>query len=956
MTNAKILIVQENEPDAVDLEERLQGLGHTVCATVPSGRRAIEKAAEMRPDLALIDLGLEGDVDGIEAAEQIGRRFNIAVIYLTDDARENLLQRAQTTRPFGYVLKPFEERQLHLNIQTALSMQERERKHRETELRLERTVTELQDQTQLMETVFNSMSEGIVVADATGRLLLANPGTERIFSTECTEAADSEPGEWAETHGVFYPDQETYVPMDQLPLVRALQGESTDGLEVFVRNEKKPDGVYLSISGQPVLSRETNEVKAGVVVFRDITKSKKIEARLEQTVSELRNQTRLMETVFNSVSDGVVVTGADGSFLLINPRAEQIVGAMPPGRSPDQWAETYGMFHPDKVTPFPIDDLPLMLALRGEASDDVELFIRNPGKSKGVYISVNARPLHDTSGTAEGGVIVFRDITKLKETEAELRQTVRNLQDQAQLMETVFNSMSEGIIVADATGRLLFANPSAERISGMEMVPSKPSEWAQIYGIFYLDQETHVPTDQNPLVRALRGESTDDFEAFVRNEKKPDGVYVSGNGRPILSHETNEVTAGVVVFRDITKSKKIEARLERTIAELQDQSRLMETTFNSVSDGVVVTDTDGRFLLVNPSAERIVGMGATGAPSDQWSETYGTFYPDGETLFPSKDLPLMRAMCGEASDDTELLIRNPERPEGVYISVNARPLRDDAGVVKGGVIIFRDITKLKEIEAELRQTVRNLQDQAQLMETVFNSISDGVVATDENGSYLIFNTSAKRITGMYEPAAKLAQRPETYGLFLLDRETPFPADELPIARAIRGEATDGVEMFIRNPKRPEGVYTSVSGRPLRDDAGITKGGVIVFRDVTAIKEAEERLQQTAASLRTQTHAMETIFNSISDGVVVADENGDFRVFNPSAERIVGIGRTDTGPDQWTDRYGIFFLDRATPFPTGELPLVRAIRGESSNEVEMFIRNPRIPEGVCISVSGEAAAG
>ena len=351
-----------------------------------------------------------------------------------------------------------------------------------------------------------------------------------------------------------------------------------------------------------------------------------------------------------------------------------------------------------------------MLALRGDASDDVELFIRNPGQSKGVYISVNARPLHDTSGTAEGGVIVFRDITKLKETEAELRQTVRNLQNQAQLMETVFNSMSEGIIVADATGRLLFANPSAERISGVEMMPSKPSEWAQIYGIFYLDQETHVPTDQNPLVRALQGESTDDFEAFVRNEKKPDGVYVSANGRPILSHETNEVKAGVVVFRDITKSKKIEARLERTIAELQDQSRLMETTFNSVSDGVVVTDTDGRFLLVNPSAERIVGMGATGTPSDQWSETYGTFYPDGETLFPSKDLPLMRAMCGEASDDTELLIRNPERPEGVYISVNARPLRDDAGVVKGGVIIFRDITKLKEIEAELRQTVRNLQE------------------------------------------------------------------------------------------------------------------------------------------------------------------------------------------------------------------------------------------------------
>ena len=101
-----------------------------MCASVSCGHEAIEKAEHKRPDLALVELGLAGKVTGLETAEQIGSRFDVPVVYLTDKAEEDLLQRAQTTNPFGYVLKPFEERQLHLNIQTAISMHERETRHR----------------------------------------------------------------------------------------------------------------------------------------------------------------------------------------------------------------------------------------------------------------------------------------------------------------------------------------------------------------------------------------------------------------------------------------------------------------------------------------------------------------------------------------------------------------------------------------------------------------------------------------------------------------------------------------------------------------------------------------------------------------------------------------------------------------------------------------------------------
>ena len=546
-----------------------------------------------------------------------------------------------------------------------------------------------------------------------------------------------------------------------------------------------------------------------------------------------------------------------------------------------------------------------------------------------------------------------RALEQITETEARLEQTVSELHDRSQLMETVFDNMDEGVAVADADGKLLLFNPSAERILGMGLVDATPDEWSDTYGAFYLDKETPVPTEQLPLVRALQGENTNDVEYFVKNKEKPGGAYVSAKGRfiPGANGTGEKVKAAVVVFSDITKHKEQEAKLLETISQLKRQALLMETVFRSVSDGVVVTGKDGEFLFVNPSAEDIVGMGPTDSPSDQWAEEYGTFYPDRKTPVPSDELPLVRAMHGEVTDDVELFIRNQERPDGVYISVSGRPLQDDSGEIEGGVIVLRDVTSLKATESKLKTTVSELQEQTHLMETVFNSVSDGVIVVDDAGDYLIFSPGARNILGMQVPDADFSSRSQLYGLFYPDSETLYPTEELPLTRAVRGESSDDVELFVRNSERPDGVYVSVNGRPLRDETDRVKGGVITLRDISRIRNAEANLKQTAEDLRMQTHAMETIFNSISDGVVVADENGNFTIFNPSAERIVGIGMTDTGPDQWTDQYGIFFPDRETPYPIDELPLVRAIQGEPSDEVEMFIRNPNVPEGVYISVSG-----
>ena len=91
MIDAKIMIVEDNVSDAAHLEKCLKNLGYTVCAAVSSGRQAIEKAVDTHPDLALINLCLKGEITGSEVAEQIGNRFDVPVLYLTDEAEGDLL-------------------------------------------------------------------------------------------------------------------------------------------------------------------------------------------------------------------------------------------------------------------------------------------------------------------------------------------------------------------------------------------------------------------------------------------------------------------------------------------------------------------------------------------------------------------------------------------------------------------------------------------------------------------------------------------------------------------------------------------------------------------------------------------------------------------------------------------------------------------------------------------------
>ena len=172
MTQARILVVEDESIVAADIQDRLEALGYEVPATVGWGEKAVELAGALRPDLVLMDIQLKGRMDGVEAAAQIRQRFGIPVVYLTANADHPTVQRAKVTEPFGYVIKPFEERELHTTIEVALYKHHAERKLKESEERY-RLLVEL--------------SPEAIVVQSDGRIVYANPAAAGLFSAESAD-------------------------------------------------------------------------------------------------------------------------------------------------------------------------------------------------------------------------------------------------------------------------------------------------------------------------------------------------------------------------------------------------------------------------------------------------------------------------------------------------------------------------------------------------------------------------------------------------------------------------------------------------------------------------------------------------------------------------------------------------------------------------------------------------
>jgi PAS domain S-box-containing protein len=292
--------------------------------------------------------------------------------------------------------------------------------------------------------------------------------------------------------------------------------------------------------------------------------------------------------------------------------------------------------------------------------------------------------------------------------------------------------------------------------------------------------------------------------------------------------------------------KLVDARTQdlREVNErLEQQRSLLQSILDNLGDGVSVTDEDGKLTLFNPAAEEILGLGRLDVGPEEWSQAYGLFYPD--TLAPAavEDLPLARAVAGEESGDVELFVRNPERPGGVFIRVNATPLRDRQGKLRGGVAVFRDISERKWAEAVLR-------DSEARFRAIVEATASALIILSPEHRIREFNPQAEQIFGL--------GRAEALGQDFLELCLPEEyraAVAADVKRALVGEWTPGFEVPAKARGAPERTLLWSFSRLAEGEEQETVV-IATGHDITERRQAEQarRVRELAAHLQSAREA------------------------------------------------------------------------------------------------------
>jgi PAS domain S-box-containing protein len=258
---------------------------------------------------------------------------------------------------------------------------------------------------------------------------------------------------------------------------------------------------------------------------------------------------------------------------------------------------------------------------------------------------------------------------------------------------TTLASIGDAVIATDMNGAVTFLNPVAQSLTGWSLEEARRKSMDLVFDI--VNAETRLPVE-NPVKKVFReGKIVGLADQTVLLSKSGKEFDIEDSAAPILT-DRGEGFGVVLVFRDITEKKRAEKATKQ-------QKELLQLILESIADGVVVADSNGKFLLFNAAAEQVLGIGATDTMPDQWSDRYGSYLPDAVTLYPSDELPLVRAMRGENVDAAEVFTRNAKVPDGRLLSITGRPLRGEDGALRGGVVVFHDITLQKRAQEVLVQ-------------------------------------------------------------------------------------------------------------------------------------------------------------------------------------------------------------------------------------------------------------
>jgi PAS domain S-box-containing protein len=542
------------------------------------------------------------------------------------------------------------------------------------------------------------------------------------------------------------------------------------------------------------------------------------------------------------IRDSFYVLDRSWNFVYANKKTTDFVGMEPK----DFLGQNFWVIFPKHV------GTPLGLNLRAALENREIRKFEMPGKYGEAWYDVTIYPLTD------GITVLATDITERKKVEEEVKSSKL-------LLESVFNNMYEGVFILDKTGKVIDFNEAFWRINKFKSREETLKSIDSLGAVFkaYRLNGSYVPVEEWPATKALQGESGTDQEYIV--ERTDLGVrWISSNSYAPLRNEKGEIVGAIQTMHDITERKKVEEALR----ESEERFRL---ALKNAPVSVAAQDCDLRYIW------------AYNQRTAQSNQIIGKL--DKEIFTAKEAAHIDQVKRRVLEEDIELREQMwLERPSGrIYLDITWEPIHDQNGQVIGVASATVDLTRMKEIEEMLKES-------EQRWETTLASIGDAVIATDTAGNITFMNGEAEGLTCWRLHDA--LHKPVNEVFNIVNEQTRLEVEN-PIAKVLKEGNVCGLAnhtVLIRK----DGLEVPIddSGAPIRDKESKITGVVLVFRDITERKKAEE-------ALRKSEEEYSSLFANMIDGFAYcqmifdeADKPVDFVYLqiNDAFERITGLKR------------------------------------------------------------------
>ena len=833
----RILIVEDEPVVARDLQKLLGQLGYACAGHAREGAVAIALAGELRPDLVLMDVQLAGDLDGITAAQAIRDQFALPVIFITAFAEDTTVARAKVAEPFGYILKPFSERELNTVIQVALY------KH-QADFRLKASETQLR-------LVIAGSRDGVWDRDLIKQ--------EVFYSDRWWQILGYAPHERTANPSLF---QDLIHPDDREPAEKfvalMLAGVETHyEFEVRLRHQA---GHYVPILSRGIIVRDASGRAIRVAgTNTDLTARKAAEATLRAREQHLR-------TIIETEPECVKVVGLNGELLEMNAAglamlearsvAEVLVHGFAACIRPEHRA-AYADFH-ERV-------------LRGE-SGRLEFEITGLRGTRR-WLETSAAPLRNDTGQVTMRLGIARDITPQRLAREKLR-----------LSDVALKAISQGVVIAGVDRRIVSANAAFSAITGY----SEQEMLGQTCRL--LQGPATAPSTADAMRRAL--EAGEEFSGEILNYRKDGSPFWNEFTISPVRGEQNELTGFVGVTRDITSRKRSEAelkhrtdfqihvaRLIRDLLSHRELTPLLLSSVQMVAENFAATHAtilrrEGDVLVARATWTHEGGALATAAvlPPDEWEPAWAVL-KSGRPLRTKVRADTTAAASttagpvGAARLDVPLSLGAEHlgvlgliRPGGEF---TAAELAEACQLADALALVLQHTQMVADLREDVRQRERAekkiAESQARLA-GIIDSAMDAVISVNTRQQIVLFNPAAEAIFRL--------SRAEAFGQ---------PLDRLIPAR-FRSGHRQHVQNFAADgtTSRAMGRLSTVLG--LRSDgeefpleasiSHVKVGGetlfTVILRDVSARERIEQEKSAVEAQLR-QSQKLDAI-GQLSGGI------------------------------------------------------------------------------------------